>query len=103
VLPRAVATKLRGFVGNRASGPVFLAGDKRISMRHAQRRLAGWFAKAGIAGKSAHALRHSFATTLLARAGDLRLVQAALNHASIVSTTIYTQVDRARLRDGVGA
>jgi len=48
-------------------------------------------------------LRHSFATSLLARTGDLRLVQAALNHASIVSTTIYVGVDQAKLRAAVGA
>ncbi len=83
-------------------GPVFLAGGRRISIRHVQRRLAGWFEQAGIADKSAHSLRHSFATGLLART-DLRLVQAALNHASIVSTTIYVAVDRARLRAAVGA
>jgi len=71
-------------------------------MRHAQRRLAGWFATAGIQGKSAHSLRHSFACALLGRTGDLRLVQAAMNHASIVSTTIYTQVDRVKLRAAVG-
>jgi site-specific recombinase XerD len=33
----------------------------------------------------------------------LRLVQTALNHSSIVSTTIYAQIDRARLRAAVGA
>ena len=82
---------------------MFLARGRQISMRHAQRRLAEWLAKAGIAGKSAHSLRHSFATGLLARTGDLRLVQAAMNHASIVSTTIYVGVDRAKLRAAVGA
>ena len=99
----AVAEKLREFVGDRISGPVFLAGGRRISTRHAQRRLAEWFEKAEITGKSAHSLRHSFATGLLARTGDLRLVQAALNHCSIVSTTIYVGVDRAKLRAAVGA
>ena len=103
ILPKSVGRRLKAFLAGRGSGPVFLAGSHRISMRHAQRRLAAWFAAAGIAGKSAHALRHSYATSLLARTGDLRLVQAALNHASIVSTTIYTQVDRARLREVVGA
>lgn len=102
ILPTTVADKLRVFLARRAHGPVFLAGDRRVSVRHVQRRLAGWLAKAGIVGKSAHALRHSFATGLLARTGDLRLVQAAMNHASIVSTTIYTQVDRQRLRAVVG-
>src|SRR5688572_10303279 len=95
VMPAAVAKRLNAFVAGRADGPLFLAGDRRVSMRHMQRRLTNWFAAAGIAGKSAHALRHTFATTLLGRTGDLRLVQAAMNHASIVSTTIYTTVDRA--------
>jgi site-specific recombinase XerD len=76
--------------------------DLVSAMRNAQRRLSNWFAAAGIVGKSAHSLRHTFAGTLLARTGDLRLVQAAMNHASIVSTTIYTTVDRAKLRAAVG-
>jgi site-specific recombinase XerD len=71
-------------------------------MRHAQRRLTGWLAAAGIQGKSAHSMRHSFACALLNKTGDLRLVQAAMSHASIVSTTIYTQVDREKLRAAVG-
>lgn len=103
VMPKTIAKALRRFIGKRTAGAVFLAGDHRISMRHAQRRLAGWLAKAGVSGRSAHSLRHSYASALLARTGDLRLVQAALNHASIVSTTIYTQVDRAKLRAVVGA
>jgi len=101
VMPAAIAKRLRAFVAGRADGPLFLAGDHRVSMRHAQRRLATWFTAAGIVGRSAHALRHTFATTLLGRTGDLRLVQAAMNHASIVSTTIYTTVDRAKLRAAV--
>ncbi len=101
VLPTGVAIKLKAFVAGRTDGPVFRAGDRRVSMRHAQRRLANWFAAAGIVGRSAHALRHTFATALLGRTGDLRLVQAAMNHASIVSTTIYTQVDHERLREAV--
>ena len=103
VLPADVAKKLKAFVEGRTEGPVFLAGEARVSMRHAQRRLAQWFAKAKIAGRSAHSLRHTFACALLGRTGDLRLVQAAMCHASIVSTTIYTQVDRQKLRAAVGS
>jgi len=103
VMPPALAKRLKAFVGGRTDGPVFLAGDHRVSMRHAQRRLSGWFAAAGIQGKSAHSCRHTFACALLNRTGDLRLVQAAMNHASIVSTTIYTTVDRAKLREAVGS
>ncbi|MDP2361957.1 MAG: tyrosine-type recombinase/integrase [bacterium] len=95
---------LKRIVGSRpAEEPLFLTWKERaICDRHIRRLLNQWAELAGITRPvHPHLLRHTFATSLLRKTNNLRLVQVALDHESPKTTAIYSHVADEELRAAI--
>jgi integrase/recombinase XerC len=73
-----------------------------LSARQAQYRFGALLAAARIERPvTVHGLRHTFATRLRERTGDLRIVQAALGHRQLATTEVYAHFSKADVRQAI--
>jgi len=98
ILSSKLVEELKNYLEN-VDGLVFPGKNDKILPRTVQKIVKLAAKKAGINKKvSPHTLRHSFATHLLEKGTDLRMIQELLGHSNLQTTQIYTQVSDEQKR-----
>ena len=94
------ARPVLGAAGSGGGALLLGARGRRLSRQAAWAAVAGAARRAGLEGAvGPHTLRHCYATHLVERGADVRLVQELLGHASVATTQVYTAVTAEALRE----
>lgn len=99
ILSKKLSNKLQNFIKKHEDWNYLFSKNNPLTTRNIQKLVQKATQNAGI-NKSVHphTLRHSFATHLLDRGVDIRLIQKLLGHSSIATTQLYTHVSNEQLK-----
>jgi integrase/recombinase XerC len=104
-LNRQLKRQLRASLAKRKDPdhPLFFSScGNRLGPRQVELRLAHWLKQSAITRRcTVHTLRHTFASRLYEKTGNLRLIQRALGHRRVATTEIYTRVTDGKLKKAV--
>jgi integrase len=107
-IPKHLVNPLRGWIGARRDGPVFISRKRcRLTTRAVQHLVKRCAVKAGLYGATEprkyhpHSFRHGAATEMMRRRVPLPIIQRILRHSSLQTTQVYLSVTPDDLREAL--